>query len=112
MPSDRRHPLLHSARRIPGLRRLPAVELAAVAEVVLLARDHVRLLTPYERRRVAELVREARGRPRNLGEPERQELLALIDKVQPRQFAGAAVDALSPVRLPRRLVYGRNQRRS
>lgn len=105
MASDRS--FVRTARRIPGLRRLPAVQLAALAEVLLLARDHVQMLTPYERRRVAELVREGRGRPRNLSERERQELLSLIEKTQPRRFAGRAVDAVSPVRLPQRLVYGR-----
>ena len=111
MPTQHRSRFVRATRLVPGLRRLPALQLAAVAEVLLLARDHARLLTPSERRRVATLLRAARGRPRNLSDGEREELLALIDKLEPRRFAGGAIDAVSPVHLPRRVVYGRRRRR-
>lgn len=111
MPSRRRPPFVRATRLVPGLRRLPAMQLAATAEVLLLARDHARLLSPSERRRFIKLVGAARGRPRNLSDDEREELLALIAKLQPRRFAGGAIDAFSPVHLPRRLVYGRKRRR-
>ncbi len=100
-----------TARRIPGLRRVPAVRLLAVAEVALLARDHARRLTPAERRRVLELVRTGRGRRRNLTAREQGELSRLIAKVEPRLLAGEAIDLVSPVKLPRRLVYGRSRGR-
>jgi hypothetical protein len=92
------------------LKRLPMAKLLAAAEVVVLTRDHIQRLAPEERRRVVELVRHARGRRRNLTPAEREELSALVAKAEPRLLAGEAVDALSPVPLPRRLVYGRARR--
>ncbi len=101
--------LARGARHAPGLKRLPLVKLLAAAELAVLTRDHVQRLTPVERRRVLELIRHARGRRRNLTPAERDELSALIAKAEPRLLAGQAVDALSPVPLPRRLVYGRSR---
>lgn len=93
--------------RVPGLRRLPVFKLLAIAEIALLARDHVSKLEPDERRRLVELVRKGRGRRRNLSDEEREELAALVAKVDPRRFAGLVADKLSPVPLPKRIVYGR-----
>ena len=95
-----------AARGVPGLRRLPVLKVLAAAEIAMLARDHVLLLDGGERRRLFELVRIGRGRRRNLSEPERDELTELVAKMQPRLLAGHAVDKLSPVPIPRRLVYG------
>jgi hypothetical protein len=97
-------------RRIPGLRRLPVFKLLAVGEIVLLARSHLRRLTPDERRRFIALMREGRGRPRNLSQSERDELGALVAKAEPRVLAGTALQKLSPVPLPRRLVHGPKRR--
>jgi hypothetical protein len=94
------------AGRVPGLRRLPIYKLIAVGEVALLARSHIARLTPEERRRFVSLLREARGRPRNLSDADRDELQRLIAKTEPRLFAGHAVDRISPVRLPRRILFG------
>lgn len=94
------------ARRVPYLRRLPILRLLALGEVVLLARDHLEKLTPHERRRLIVLLREGRGRPSNLGPRQRDELAALIAKAEPRAFAGAAAERLSPIPLPRRITYG------
>jgi hypothetical protein len=102
--------LARGAAHAPGLKRVPVLKLLTAAEVAMLARDHFQRLTPQERRRVVVLVREGRGRRRNLTEAERDELSALIAKVEPRVLAGQAVDAISPVPLPRRLVYGRARR--
>jgi hypothetical protein len=88
------------------LKRVPLVKLLAAAELALLARDHLRRLTPAERRRLLSLVRAGRGRRRNLSADERAELTALIAKVEPRLLAGAAAERLSPVPLPRRLLFG------
>lgn len=98
--------LARAARRVPVVRQVPAVRLLALAEVALLARDHARQLSPSERRRVLELVRTGRGRRRNLTPSERDELSRLIAKTEPRRLAGEAINAVSPVNLPRRLVYG------
>lgn len=99
-----------AASRVPGLRRVPVLRLLAAAEVALLAREHVMRLSRHERRRLVELIRIGRGRRRNLSEAERDELAALIAKVEPRLLVGHAVQKLSPIPLPRRLVYGSRKR--
>lgn len=100
------HSLGRATERVPGLRRVPVVKLLAAAEVALLARDHVKRVTPAERRRLVTLVRTGRGRRSRLTGTERRELEALLGKLEPRVLVGEAVDRLSPVPLPRRLVYG------
>ena len=94
-------------RRVPGLRRVPVVMLISAAELALVARDHLMLLTPAERRRLITLVRVGRGRRDRLTAAERRELELLMGKLQARRFMGDAITRVSPVRLPRRLVYGR-----
>lgn len=100
-----------AAGHVPGLKRLPVLRLIAVGEVALLAQQHVMRLTREERHRLLELMRIGRGRPRNLSESDRAELAELVAKLEPRLLAGTAVEKLSPVPLPRRLVYGRRTRR-
>jgi hypothetical protein len=100
-----------AADRIPGLRRVPVFKLLAAGEVLLLAREHINGLTPSERSRLIELVRIGRGRPSKLAEPERRELTELIAKLEPRLLAGEAVNKLSPLPLPQRLVYGSSRQR-
>jgi hypothetical protein len=99
-----------ATKRIPALRAVPVLKLLAIAEIVLLIRDHVARLEPHERRRLIELVKLGRGRKRNLSEAEQAELADLLAKTEPRALAGEAVEKLSPVALPRRLVYGRKRR--
>jgi hypothetical protein len=82
------------------------LKLLAVAEILVLAHDHLVKLEPEERRRVVELLRRGRLRPSTLSTTERDELAALVAKAEPRLFAGAAADKLSPIRLPRRIVHG------
>lgn len=106
-----RNLLLRGAGRVPGLRRLPMFKLLAVAEIAMLAREHISRLTPDERHRLIELVRTGRGRTRNLSPDEREELTGLVAKADPRLFAGMAADKLSPVPLPRRVVQGRRRKR-
>lgn len=91
-----------AAERMPVLRRLPVMRLLLLGQVVLLARDHIERLTPNERRRLVVLMRDARGRPSNLSNRERDELQALIAKADPKLFASAAAETLSPVPLPDR----------
>lgn len=100
-----------AAGRVPGLRRLPVLKLLAAAEVALLARDHMMRLTPPERRRLISLVRIGRGRTSRLTGAERDDLEQLLDKLEARMLMGHAVDRLSPVPLPRRIVYGPKNRR-
>jgi hypothetical protein len=100
-----------ATRGVPGLRRIPVLKLLAFAEIALLTRDHVARLDSGERRRLVELIRIGHGRRRNLSEPERDELATLVAKMEPRVFAGHAVDKFSPVPIPRRLVYGPRHKR-
>jgi len=95
-----------TAQRVPGLRKIPIMRLLALGEIVVLARAHVTKLDPNEWRRLLELIRIGRGRPSNLSAHQRRELRSLIDKAEPRLFAGAAAETLSPVSLPDRLLYG------
>lgn len=81
-------------------RALPIMKVLAIAELALLARRHVQLLGPDDRRRFASLVK----RGRSLDEAEKAELRALTARVEPRAFAGSVVDQLSPVPLPKRLT--------
>jgi hypothetical protein len=101
---------VHGANHLPGLRRLPMFKLIAVAEVLLLAREHMTRLEPAERRRFTSLVRRASTPRRELSRAEHDELATLIAKTEPRLFAGRAAEKLSPVPLPARLVHGRRQR--
>ena len=94
------------AARAPFLKRIPIFKVLALAEVALLARDHVSQLDAAERRRLLALVRKGKGRTRNLSEKERTELTELVAKAEPRRFAGLVADKLSPVPLPKRLVNG------
>ena len=78
------------------------MKLLALGEVLMLARAHVQRLEPHERRRLVELLRSTHGRPSSLTRAQREELQALIEKAEPRAFAGAVADKLSPFPLPRR----------
>jgi hypothetical protein len=82
------------------------MKLLSIAEVGMLARDHLMRLTPQERRRLIQLVRIARGRPSSLEKAQREELAELVAKLEPRVLAGQAVDRLSPVPLPQRMLRG------
>jgi hypothetical protein len=83
------------------LRRIPLLKLLAIAEVAMLARDHVSRLDRRERRRLIQLVRIGRGRKRNLSPREREELSRLVAKAEPRLFIYTAADKLSPVPVPK-----------
>jgi hypothetical protein len=102
--------LAKATERVPGLRRIPVVKLLSAAELALLARDHVARLSPPERRRLVALVRVGRGRPSRLTGAERDELERLLAKLEPRLLMGEAINRLSPVPLPRRLVFGPKNR--
>jgi hypothetical protein len=97
------HGLKHTVARIPGLKRLPVLKLVAVAELALVARQHLQHLDSAERRRLAQLVRRGRG----LSAMERGEVRRLVAKLDTRAFAGSVVDRLSPVPVPRRLTGAR-----
>lgn len=77
------------------------MRLLLLGEVLMLARAHYERLSPKERRRLVLLMREARGRPSSLSAGKHDELQALIAKAEPKLFAAAAAERLSPVPLPR-----------
>jgi hypothetical protein len=93
--------------RVPGLRRVPIVQVLTAAELALITHDHLRRLTPDERRRLVTLVRLGHGRRSRLTASERIELEDIVAKLAPRQILGDAVSKLSPVPLPRRITHGR-----
>ena len=86
--------------------KLPALKLLAAAEIALLARDHAKRLSRQERRRLVTLMLLGRGRRRNLTQAERLELARLVAKAEPRLLAGQVIERLSPLPLPRRILYG------
>jgi hypothetical protein len=72
----------------------------AIAEVLVLARQHFMKLEPHERHRILELVRRGRGKPSNLSERERRELARLVQKTEPREFASTAMKRVVGIPLP------------
>jgi hypothetical protein len=85
----------------------PVGRLLLAGDVAMLAGRHLARLNAGERRRLASLAaRSAPGRD-GLDRAERAELQALITKLEPRLLFGTAVRRLSPLPVPRRLLYGR-----
>jgi len=92
-------------------RGVPVVALLSAFEVARLAGAHLKRLDAGERRRLVALVAAARRGPRALSDDERSELAALVAKLEPRAFLGSAAARLSPLPVPKRLLYGpRNSR--
>jgi hypothetical protein len=98
------------ADKVPGLRRVPLVQVLTAAELALLTREHLMRLTPDERHRLLTLVRIGHGRRARLTASERIELEDIVDKLAPRHLVGEAVSKLSPMPLPRRLTHGPKRR--
>jgi hypothetical protein len=88
-------------------RGVPVARLLLIAEVAILAQRHLSKLDRAQRRRLLTLLVRARGRPRSLTAAERREFACLLAKLEPRLLIGTAVRRLSPVPVPKRLLYGR-----
>lgn len=88
-------------------RGLPIVQIWTAGQLALAAGNHVSRLDPDERRRLVALVAEGRGRPSRLSDADAQELRRLVAKLQLRVFAGTALNRLSPVPVPKRLLFGK-----
>jgi hypothetical protein len=69
------------------------LRIVAVGQLALLARRHIRALTPRERRRLLELARK----PHKLSARERKELRSLAAKLEPGAFARNAARTVSPI---------------
>jgi len=97
--------------RSPWVKRLsrgvPVARLLLVAELVILAQRHLSKLDAAQRRRLFSLLLRARGRPRSLTAPERFEFVYLVATLEPRLLLGTAMGRVSPLPLPKRLLYGR-----
>jgi hypothetical protein len=106
MPGLLHHTVARTASHVPGLRRIPVLKLLALGEVMMLLREHFGKLDAVERRRLVTLVRRGRGRSSKLTDAERDELAALIAKAEPRLLFGSTADKLSPVPLPKRVLFG------
>jgi hypothetical protein len=100
------HLVSRTLTRVRVLRKLPLVRVVAVAEVVILANEHVHKLEPQERRRLIELVKRGRARPSHLSARERRELTALLAKAEPKQFVSRAMEKITGVP-----VWSREQKR-
>jgi hypothetical protein len=103
--------VLHLLLRSPWVKRLsrgvPVARLLLIAEVTILAQRHLSKLDRAQRRRLFALLVRARGRPRSLTAAERREFGYLVARLEPRLLLGTALKRVSPVPVPKRLLYGR-----
>jgi hypothetical protein len=73
-------------------KRIPLLKLLALAQIAMLARQHLQRLNADERRRLLELVRH----PRGMSAADRTELKGLVAKMEPGAFAGGAAKHAMP----------------
>jgi hypothetical protein len=100
-------PFAFAISPIKRLRRgLPLGSLLLVGEVGLLAGRHVARLDRPQRQRLVALARKSKGRLSDLSDSERDELASLLANLEPRLFVGSTLRKLSPVPIPKRLLYG------
>jgi len=92
------------ARRVS--RGVPVARVLLAAELVLVAQRHLSRIDRGQRARLFVLLARSRGRASSLSAAERRELLYLLARLEPRLFLGTAVGRLSPVPVPKRLLYG------
>jgi hypothetical protein len=88
-------------------RGVPVARLLLVTEVAILAQRHLSRLDRHQRRRLFTLLVRSRGWLRSLTAAERIEFLYLLGGLEPRLLLGTSVRRLSPVPVPKRLLYGR-----
>jgi hypothetical protein len=99
---------MRALRRTARFATLGRVLLAAdLGRVVL---RHIGLLSRQERRRLARLAGKSIARRGRLTAAERTELRLLIAKLRLRMMLGTAVKRISPVPVPKRLLFGPGER--
>ena len=91
-------------RRLAG--GFPIMRVLLGAEIAVMAWTHLALLDGAQRRRLLALLRQTHGRLGSLSDTEREELGALVATLQPRLFLGSATKRLSPLPVPKRVLYG------
>jgi hypothetical protein len=96
----KRAPLKRFAKGFPILRVLVAAEIAGMAWA------HLTKLDRAQRRRTLALLVKSRGRASYLTDAERGELAALVAAAEPRLLLGSVARRLSPVPVPKRVLYG------
>ena len=85
---------------------VPLAWVLLAGELTLDAAKHVSRLDGAQRRRLIELARKSGGRRGSLSAGEREELATLLADLEPRLFLGSTLRRLSPMPLPKRLLYG------
>jgi hypothetical protein len=85
---------------------IPASRVLVAAEIAWMAWAHLAKLDSAQRRRTLALLVKSRGRASNLSDAERRELAALVAALEPRLLVGSAARRLSPVPVPKRVLYG------
>jgi hypothetical protein len=88
---------------------VPLARLLLVGEVALMTGQHLKKLNVEERRRLGLLVLGSARKRGTLSASERMELLRLVAKLEPRLLFGTAVRRISPVPIPRRILYGKRR---
>ena len=87
-------------------RTVPLGPMLLAGQIVFMAGQHLARLDRAERHRLAVLLRKSRGRPGSLSDAEREELYVLLASLEPRLFLGSTLRRLSPMPIPKRLLYG------
>jgi hypothetical protein len=82
---------------IPVVSKIPVARLVILAEIAIIAGQHIGRLTPAERRRIVQLLARVRGRPSRLTQRERAELSRLVAKAEPKLFAKSVAKKFSPL---------------
>jgi hypothetical protein len=94
------------ARPLRFVTAFPVMKTLLAVEVAAMAWAHLGKLTGAQRRRALTLLAQSRGRPGALSEAERRELVAIFAALEPRLFAGSVARRLSPLPVPKRVLYG------
>jgi hypothetical protein len=85
-------------------RNVPLARLLIAAQVAITVGRQLARLDAGERRRLVELMGEGVRRRGKLSAGEREELRAIVVKLEPHLLLASAVQRLSPVPVPRRLL--------
>lgn len=91
---------------LKAARGIPLARVLVAAEIAWMAWAHLARLDGAQRRRTLTLLVKSRGRASYLSDAERRELATLVAALEPRLFIGSAARRLSPLPVPKRVLYG------